>query len=146
MPNQSLRQLAGMVRRGLFCFVGEPGASANYVHLASVIEALLRCGTLPEAIGRIYNLSDWRTMEQFVAAIAAALGRPTPRRRIPERVALAIGRVGDRVPRFPLTSARVMALSSRAWYPTRRIESELGFYHPHTMERAIERVVRAWWG
>src|SRR5262245_54854077 len=45
MPNQSLAQWAQAIERGLFFFIGPPGASANYVHVTNVAESLVLCGT-----------------------------------------------------------------------------------------------------
>jgi hypothetical protein len=43
-----------VVDRGRFFFVGPPGASANYVAVDNVGDALVRCATRPEAAGRVY--------------------------------------------------------------------------------------------
>ena len=80
MRNRSLRQMIGMIDRGLFFFIGPKGASANYIFLDNVIEALVRCGRMAAAKGRVYNLSDQRTIEDFVALIADALGKSRPNR------------------------------------------------------------------
>jgi len=58
MRNQSLRQMTVMINRGFFFFIGRKGASANYIAADNVVEALVRCGCMPQAKGRIYNLSD----------------------------------------------------------------------------------------
>ncbi len=78
MPNRSIAQMIAVIQRGLFFFIGRRGASANYVHVSNVVDALVLCGTSPCASGRIYNLSDWTTVEDFARAIADALGRPRP--------------------------------------------------------------------
>jgi nucleoside-diphosphate-sugar epimerase len=144
MPNRSLFQLVSMINRRIFFFIGAPGASANYVHVDNVIEALTMCAVVPAARGKVFNLSDHRTMEQFVASIADALGGPTPRLRLPEEVVRAAVRLGRRVPRFPLTEARIDALVSRSRYPTERIERELGYRHVVSMEAGIRDLVDGW--
>lgn len=129
MPNSALFQLAGAIRRGLFFYVGPQGAIVNYVFVDNVIDALLLCGSHPAAAGRIYNLSDWLPMESFVETIAATLGVPRPRLRLPLAPVRAIAAVAGLFPGSPLTVARVDALSRRSRYPVRRIESELGYHH-----------------
>ena len=68
MPNQSLFQLIRMIDKGLFFFIGPRGATANYVHVENVVDALLACAhaTLP-ANGRAYIVSDHRPLEAFAA-------------------------------------------------------------------------------
>ena len=127
MPNRSIVHMIRVIERGLFFFIGRRGASANYVHVSSVVDALVLCGTSPQAAGRTYNLSDWTTVEEFARAIADALGQPRPRLRLPERPVRALVRtVGAAVP-LPLTEGRIDALVSRARYPAERIQRELRY-------------------
>ena len=127
MTNQSLFGMIAMIDRGLFFYLGKPGASANYIHVDNVAEGLIRCATIEAARDRIFNLSDHRTLEQFASTIADALGRPTPWLRIPETIARLAGRTLGRMPRFPLTLSRVDALVNRSQYPISRIQQELGY-------------------
>lgn len=144
MSNRSLFGMIAMIDRGLFFYIGKPGASANYVHVDNVAEGLIRCATMDAARNRIFNLSDHRTMEQFAAAIAEALGRPAPRLRIPQTAAyLAAGTLG-RLPGFPLTLSRVAALSNSASYPISRIQYELGYHDVITMEDGLRELVKAY--
>jgi nucleoside-diphosphate-sugar epimerase len=127
MRNRSIAQMIRVIERRLFFFIGRRGASANYVHVSNVVDALLLCGTSPCAAGRTYNLSDWTTVEEFARAIADALGQPRPRLRLPERPVRAIVKtVGAAVP-LPLTEGRIDALVSRARYPADRIRRELHY-------------------
>ena len=127
MPNRSIAQMIAVIQRGLFFFIGRRGASANYVHVANVVDALVLCGTSPGASGRIYNLSDWTTVEDFARVIADALGRPRPRLRLPERpVRLMVDACG-RIATLPLTQTRIDALVTRARYASDRIQQELGY-------------------
>jgi nucleoside-diphosphate-sugar epimerase len=127
MPNQSVVQMMRMVRRRLFFYIGSEGASANYIHVSNVADALVLCGTSPAAEGQVYNLSDWCTVEDFVAAIADALGCPRPRLRLPEWPVRHAVRAINQVAALPLTESRVDALVNRARYSTQRIQSDLQF-------------------
>lgn len=127
MPNPSLRQLAAMVRRGLFFFIGAPRAMANYVHVDDVVAALVLCGTHPRAPGQVFNLSDCRPFEEFIAAIAAACGVPMPKRRLPEGLVRMLAAAFGWLPGNPLTAPRIDAMTGRATYPADRIAAELGF-------------------
>jgi nucleoside-diphosphate-sugar epimerase len=127
MPNPSIRQMIDVIRRGLFFFIGSRGASANYVHVSNVVDALMLCGMSARACGRIYNLSDWCTIEDFAAAIADAAGCPRPRLRLPEPPVRCAVRVIGRVAPLPLTESRVDALVNRSRYAIDRIRQELHY-------------------
>ena len=144
MPNRSLVAMIAMIDRGLFFFIGEHGAIANYIHVDGVADALMRCGRMPQARGRTYNLSEHRTMEEFVAAIADALGRRRPTARLPETPVRLVARILGKVPGFPLTESRVNALVSRAIYPDTRIRSELAYRHPVSIEEGLLQLAREW--
>ena len=142
MPNQSLFAMISMIDRGIFFFIGKPGASANYIHVDNVVEGLIACGTKPQAAGRIYNLSDICTMEHFVAVITDALGCTAPRIRIPKLLAQLVGITMGKIPGFPLTQARVNALSLRSSYPVTRIQQELGYQHIVSMEDGLRELAK----
>lgn len=129
MPNRSLLQLGALIERGLFFFVGPEGASANYVPATNVVHALMLCALHPAAIGNTYNLSNWTTIEQFVAAIATARRVPCPTTRVSLAAARAMARLAKWVPGSPLTVSRIDALSARSRYSIRKIEEELGYRH-----------------
>lgn len=127
MRNQSVVQMIRTIDRGLFFFIGNRGASANYVHVSNVVDALLLCATSPEAHGRVYNLSDWCTVEEFAGAIADALGRARPRVRLPERLVRRAVRLAGRMTALPLTESRIDALVTRGRYSIERIQRELKY-------------------
>jgi nucleoside-diphosphate-sugar epimerase len=139
-----LFQLITLIHKRCFFFIGRAGAIANYAYVDNVVEGLIRCGTLPQAIGQIYNLSDWRTLEDFVSVLAAEIGRSTPKIRIPESVVRMAVWLTRPIPRVPLTEARITGLVSRTVYLNAKIERELSYAHPVTMEEGLRRMVKAW--
>lgn len=144
MKNSSLFKMVSMIDRGWFFYIGKPGASANYVHVDNVAEGLIRCGTMEAARNRVFNLSDYRSLEQFVGVIADALGRSAPQLRIPQSLAHLIGATLGRLPGFPLTQSRVDALTNRSSYPISRIQQALDYRHVITMEDGLRELVRAY--
>ena len=146
MTNRSLFQLIGMIARGLFFFIGPPGAIVNYVHVQGVVAALIACGTRAEARGRTYILSDDRSLEEAVRAIATVLERPVPRLRLPFGPVLLSARLAGRIPGFPLSESRVRALTKRVMYDGSRIEKEIGYRHPVTLEQGLRELVKCWRG
>jgi nucleoside-diphosphate-sugar epimerase len=134
MPNSSLRQMAALVRRGMFFFVGAPGA-----------EALARCCEMEAASGQVFNLSGWTTIEAFVAGMAKGLGAPAPAARAPEWLVQSTARLGCTLaPRFPLTPSRVDALTSRATYSADHIRDVLGFSVREPIEESMAKVAAEW--
>ncbi len=127
MVNQSLFQMMNMIRRGWFAYMGPAGASANYVHVNDVVSALLLCAALPQAAGKTYNVSDLTSIEELVAAMAMGMGVSVPTRRLSLGLMMLLARSLQWMPRWPLTVARVRALSGRARYSTQRIEEDLGW-------------------
>jgi nucleoside-diphosphate-sugar epimerase len=144
--DRALLQLIALLDKGRFFFVGKPGPYASYIHVDSLVEGLHLCGTLSGAKGRTYNLADQRTVEEFVGILCGAMGKAPPRFRLPEGAVRLAARVGDRIPGCPLTTARLDGLLNRAFYPTARIERELGFAHAVSMEEGLRGVVDAWRG
>jgi nucleoside-diphosphate-sugar epimerase len=144
MTNRSLYGLIAAIQRRLFFFIGKYGASANYIHVDNVAEAMLLCGALSQAAGQTYNLSDHRVMESFIGAIAERLGLDSTRMRLPEsliRMFLNLYRV---LPAMPLSEARVDALTGRAIYSSEKICRQLGYRHLVSMEDGINDLVDYW--
>lgn len=144
MRNQSLFQMIAMINKGLFFFIGKPGASVNYIHVDNVVEGLVRCGKMSAARGQIYNLSEHRTIEVFVSVIAAELRKPMPKTRLPEMLVRWMAKLCGWLPHFPLTESRVNALTTRSVYSIERIQHELGYAHKVSMEDGLCQIVKAW--
>jgi nucleoside-diphosphate-sugar epimerase len=145
MPSRSLWRMLAAVERGLFFFVGPRGASANYVPVDEVSYALQLAANAPGgAARRVYNLSHWLTIEDFVAAMARVIGTQAPTRRVPEWFARIMGATLGRIPAFPLTPNRVDALTSFVRFPSDRLAAELGYVPRRTISDALADVVREW--
>ena len=142
MSNTSLFQLVKTIDKGFYFFVGPKGASANYVPVENVIEALYLAATNPKAKSEIYNISNWCTIEDFVNNIAKVLGKSSPKLRMPIRFTKLVAELTAFIPKNPLTGARVDALSNRAIYETTKIENELGYKQIVTVEETIVDLVQ----
>ena len=142
MPNQSLRGLIRMVKRGLFFYIGRPGAVANYVHVDDVVIALMKCAFEPKARGQIYNLSNDCLLEDLIKCTASILKVHRPRMRITEPlIRTAVGLFEGRV-NIPLTQSRIDALVNKTRYPADKIVSELDFIFSKPMPAAIEDLIK----
>jgi len=141
MRTRSIRALIEAVASGRFCFIGAPGAIGNYIQEENVVEALILCATHEQAKGRTYVVSQNCTIEAMVEAIRSETGSVHRLHRVPESIARIVAQLAAIVPAFPLTSARVDALTSRVGYSTAAIERELGYRHRRTIEDALRELV-----
>lgn len=145
MPNQSLAQWVDAIRRGLFFYIGKRGAMVNYVHVDSVVDAMLLCATSEVARNRLYIVSEEMEIERFVGVICETLGRPAPRLRMPEGAARLASVVGALLGgRFPLTQSRIDALTGKAVYSSSKIAAELGYVPSVPLEAGLRRFVENW--
>jgi nucleoside-diphosphate-sugar epimerase len=142
MRNASLFQLIKMINSGYYFFIGPKGASANYVPVSNVVQALFLAATHPRAKNEIYNISSWMTMESFIAIIAKELGKPMPKIRIPLFFINLIARLLSVIPKNPLTISRVKALTNRSIYLNTKIEDQLGYKALESNEIALAELVR----
>ncbi|GEP50382.1 NAD dependent epimerase/dehydratase [Flavobacterium noncentrifugens] len=140
MRNASLFALMHSIEKGIYFYIGQKGASANYVAVENVIEALYLSGMHPKAKNHIFNISDWYTLEAFIGNIAEKLQKPTPKLRFPKALMLFAAKILSIVPNNPLTVSRVKALSGRAVYPNTKIERELGYHTVVTVDQAIQNL------
>ena len=143
MPNQSLRGLISIVRRGLFFYAGARGAIATYIHVDDVVEALLMCGECRGGeTARVYNVSHDCLWEDLIDAIASACAVRRPTLRVPEKAVRAVVSLVSRIFRVPLTQSRIDALVCRTSYPVFRISDALGFKPRCDVPRTIEQMIK----
>lgn len=142
MRDNSLRELANLVGRGLFFFVGKPGAQANYVHVENVAEALYLCGTNKESHGRVFNLCEGIPLEALVYEIAEAKGVACPKLRMPRRPTELLAELGTRlIPGFPLSPQRLAGFLSRTSYNSDAIRKCLGYQPCITLRSGIRELI-----
>ncbi len=144
MSNRSLFSLIALIQRGWFFFIGQPNASANYIHVDNVVNALLLCGSVAHVKGQVYNLSDYRSLEDFVKIIANALRCKIPHLRIPELPVRVLIKLLGWIPGMPLTDSRINALTNYTIYENTKIEQELGYQHVISMEDGVAKLVAYW--
>jgi nucleoside-diphosphate-sugar epimerase len=141
MTNSILRSLGAMVKKGLFFYIGEPGAIATYVHVDDVVEALILCALDPRASSKVYNISNDCRLEDMIHGLASAMGVRPPRLRLPELLVRAAVAIAGGVIRTPLTQERISALVRRTRYPYLKLERELGFAPRVSVPAAIGEVL-----
>jgi len=141
MTNQSLRRLIVMVKRKLFFYIGKPGAIATYVHVEDVAAALLICATDSRAKGQVYNLSSDCKLEDLINHIALLLEVRKPWLRIPVQfIRIPLGLCFFLRGLIYIPSINAFILRTR--YPTKKIETELGFCFSKSLPCGVEDMVK----
>jgi nucleoside-diphosphate-sugar epimerase len=143
MPNSSLKQLVEMIRRGVFFHVDDPEKSMmNYVYIEDVVEAIIYILRVSDARNDDFIISDVVDQASFVALIKEELGggwSPV----VPKWITSIVSRVGDYIPRFPLSRSRVAALSVRCVYSSEKIKRVLSFEYPVGCVEGLRRYCRS---
>ncbi len=137
------------IHRRRFVMLGTGTVRYQLIYIDDLVRGLLSCGELPQAVGNTYILTGQPaiTLNQFVGYIAAAVGVPRPRFRLPlwpVRVAAyaceAICRpLGLRPPIYP---RRVDFFCKERAFRTDKAEKELGFRAQVGPEEGIVRTAR----
>ncbi len=147
MPNQSLFQLINIIDKGLFFFVGDKGAIANYIYVDNVIDALICCSKdLPYKSEEFssYIISDHCTVEKMVEVIASSLGKTPPKLRLPKGPVSALALMAEKIPRIPLKRSRIDAITSRVIYSHQQLHSDYGFCNQVSVEDGFRALVAEW--
>lgn len=144
MPNDSLFRLFAMMERGWFCFIGQPHAVMNLIHVDTVATALVLCGTHRSAAGRTYNLSEQISIEELVAIVADEITVRRPTLRLPEQLFRVLASVFGRLPRVPLTHRRLDAVTLHARFASERIARELAHNPVVSLEAGLRELARSW--
>ena len=141
MPNGSIRQLAKIIGKRMFFYVGREEAIATYIHANDVAAALVCCSSEPRAARQIYNLSNDCRLRDVVEALARCQGRPSPQLRLPEGLVRAVVWLAGNMMRLPLTQSRVDALVNKTAYPAEKIRKELNFVPKYSVPLHIREVI-----
>lgn len=144
MRSESIFNVLSIIQFGLFVFLGSPGASANYVHVEDVVQALELCVCLPQAANQIYIVSAWSTIETMVKALADGANK---KKLICFRIPLAVAKLCVKFTflskNWPLTKSRLDAMSSRCSYSTSKIERELGWSPTNSVSQGMFALSRS---
>jgi len=139
MPNQSLRSLLYTVRKGLFFFIGKENKFlVNYIHVADVVEALIRCSSDDKALGEVFNISQSTTVENMIISFSSETTSDKKKLRLPENIVRTFAGIFGRIPMFPLTLSRVNALTSKCVYSSSKAQKILKFKYSMTLEERFK--------
>ena len=126
--------------------VGTGDNHVPLIHVRDVADGVVRASEADAAVGRAYLLVNEESVTQsdYLRAIAARLGVPPPRRRLPYRFLLAAGTLVEsfgRAGRFkrppPLTRYGVQLLGGENRFSINRARRELGFVPRTDLETGV---------
>jgi nucleoside-diphosphate-sugar epimerase len=146
-------RMAERIGAGRSIIVGSGRNSLPLVHVDDITQALLLALDHDRAVGRVYNVSAERplTQQQFVQAIADAIGAPAPRVHAPYRLLYAAGYAAERLARFrrsgarpPITRLGVAFMGTDNQYTFDRARRELGYVPRVALPDAV-RLTAAWY-
>lgn len=141
MPNRSFFQLASVVRRKMFFYIGAGDSIATYVHVDDVVDALVRCSFDSRAINKTYIISNDCLLRDVIGAIAKTYNIRSPTLRLPVfPLRLLIGLFSG-VVKLPLTHERIDALVVRTQYSSKAIEDDLGFSFSKSIPDAVGEIL-----
>jgi nucleoside-diphosphate-sugar epimerase len=132
------------------------GSGRNHIpliYVRDVAEGIVLASEQDRAVGRAYLLVNDEpvTQHDYLAAIAAELGVPSPRRRLPYRLALlagiaaeTIGHLSHREQPPPVTRFGIQLLGGENRFVISRAREELGFSPQVNLAEGVRQSI-AWY-
>lgn len=142
MPNRSFFQLAAMVKKRMFFYIGARGRSnSTYVHVSDVVRALILCGRDSRAVGQTFIVSNDCLQEKVIQAFALCAGVSEPRVAVPESLVRLILKIVPSTINLPLTTERVDALTKVGGFDSGLIRNKLDFEFLHDIPRSVPAIL-----
>lgn len=143
----NIRRLVQLIHRRRFVWVGDGTNRKSLLHRADAARACLEVLRRPASGIRIYNVAAPPcTMYDVVAGIAAALGRGTPRLRVPaavvSRAAGVIGSLAGGRGRLGTLPALVRKWLADDVFSSARFDGAFNYRPGITLQEGLQREVR----
>ncbi len=148
-----LPRIIDALRKGQIRFPGGGKTALNTIFIRNLVEAVFLAIDSQQAVGQVYNLTDGEfvSKEQFIGAIADALGLARPTRRPPLWLAKIATRVSESWARFRgytqaprLNFATLKFLGLNLDFSIAKAERELG-YRPRVAFSDAMAETMAWY-
>lgn len=146
----SFGRFAGMIERGQMVMIGSGRNHIPLIYVTDVARGVLLASEVEAAVGRSYLLVNDEPVCQrdYLAAIAAELGVPPPRRALPYALTTLAGAVAEAGTRLqllpsppPLTRFGVQLLGGENRFMIKRARQELGFTPEVMLAEGVRRSV-----
>lgn len=145
--------MAPMFAKGRWTHVANGRSLLCYTYVDNLVDGLVLAGTVPEAAGGVFNITDdlrlsWRA---FVSAVIAAFGVRERSFSVPVPLARAAGIAAEALFRAvgasnppPITDYRTALVSNDFHFSCDRAKQVLGYAPRVPFEEGLRRTV-AWW-
>lgn len=144
MRNNSLYELISVIHKGLFFYIGKPVSIFNYVHVSDVVKALYQCATHENAKNCTFIVSNSCSVQEFTQIINSIFNKHQTIYTLPESLVRIIAVIFRFLPNFPLTKARVDALTSTTTYSNSKIETCLNYRLTTSNQAGLTELVNFW--
>ncbi len=139
------------LKRGRFVMIGDGETFYHMTYIDDLCEGIRLCAERPEAVGEVFILSGERhtTLNELIAAIAAAVGSPGPKLRVPMWPVMAAAQVCEAICRPlgiepPLYPRRVEFFSKDRAASIEKAKRLLGYLPRVGLEEGTRRTA-AWY-
>lgn len=143
----NLYRMLAAIDRGRFPPLPSLDNRRSLVHVDDVVQAAMLAAAHPAASGKTYTVTDGGAYSgtELYELLLQALGRKTPRWRVPLPALRALAWLGDALglvyPRVPFDSSALTKLTASAHYDERRLQEELGYTPAVTVQRGLPAFV-----
>jgi nucleoside-diphosphate-sugar epimerase len=139
------------ISRRRFVMIGSGEALYHLTYIDDLVDGIVRAGRRPQAVGEVFTLAGPRytTLNELVARIAAAVGAPPPRWRLPYAPVRAAAIVCDKLCRPlgidpPLYPRRVEFFAKDRAFDISKAREMLGYAPQVDLEEGLARTA-AWY-
>jgi nucleoside-diphosphate-sugar epimerase len=141
MPNSSLKNLAKIIKKGFFTYIGQKGAISTYIHIDDVINLLVTCAEDVRTRGEVFNISNDCLLEDVVNSMAYELGTKRPKLSLPESLVRVSQKFISKLTDIPLSEQGINVLTSRTVYPHTKLQKCLGYKPKISIAKSIGNIV-----
>ena len=142
MKHGSFHTLTKFVNSGYFFFIGRRDAVSTYVHVDDVVKAMMLIAINPKSRNETFNISSDCSWVELVNKISSTLNSKTLPFRIPYNfISPLMSLLNFFIGRF-IHVPQLSTFALRTTYPTRKIESHLGFEFTKRLPQSIEDLIQ----
>jgi nucleoside-diphosphate-sugar epimerase len=143
-------EIAKLIRQGTMALIDGGRSPGGFCYVDNAVDAIIQAATLPETLGRPYNLADGTgvTWRRYIDALADGLGERRPWINIPSTVAFPLARSLESTHRLLclpgrplLTRHAVYLLSRNQEYPIESAKRDFGFSPSVSFDEGVAHTV-----
>ncbi len=125
----------------LFFYIGSKGASFNYISDKNIIDALILCIANRNAKNKIYNVSDYTTLETAVETIKKIKKIKNQSFRLPSSFVIVLVSFLEFIPKFPISIRQIKGLTTQAVFSISKIKDDLGYSNKIKIVDVLQEII-----